>query len=55
MPNSFTAALNGSSAPSHLIPFSHLYDIVIVKLVTFAPSSVCPQVSHPNWVMSDES
>lgn len=55
MPGGFTAALNGSSAPSHLILFSHLYDIVIAKLVTFAPSSVCPQVSHLNRVMSDES
>lgn len=54
-PSGFTAAPNGSSAPSHLILFSHLYDIVIAKLVTFAPSSVCPQVSHPNRVMSDET
>lgn len=55
MPSGFTAALNGSSASSHLILFSHLCDVVIAKLVTFAPGSVCPQVSHPNRVMPDES
>ena len=55
MPGGFTAALNRPSASSHLTLFSRLCDVVIATLVTFAPSSVCPQVSHPNRVMPDES
>lgn len=55
MPSGFTVALNGSSSPSHPVLFSHLYDIFIAQLVTFAPSSVCSLVSHPNGVMSDGS